>query len=188
MDKKKLVGTIVGVVFFVALIAGATFAWLTFTINVTNNTISSGSMNFSVSYSNGNGAITDVPILATATPNNATSGSHVVITANKVSGSAPGKLTLYLNTTTTPINDLIQDGAINYAVCVGTCTEFTGSNVKTGTITSLAKTPLLENTPLQSTETQYHVYFWLDGAIIDDTHIDQTYAGYISAEATQTDQ
>ena len=188
MDKKKLVGTIVGVVFFVALIAGATFAWLTFAINVTNNTVSSGTMNFSVSYSNGNGSITNVPILGTATP---TTASHVTITANKVSGSAPGNLTLYLNTTTAEINDLIEDGAIHYAVCVEECTAIDGDslaeNVHTGTITSLERTPLLADTPLQSTATQYHVYFWLDGEIITDTHIDQSYAGYISAEAVQTD-
>ena len=36
MDRKKLIGTIIGVIFFVALIAGATFAWLTFNANVTN--------------------------------------------------------------------------------------------------------------------------------------------------------
>lgn len=182
MENKKLVGTIVGVVFFVALIAGATFAWLTFTINVTNNTISSGSMNFSVNYSNGNGSITDAPILATATPETA---SKVTITANKVAGSAPGNLTLYLNVSNTEINDLIKDGAINYAVCIGTCTDF--STATTGTITTLDKKALLSNTPLQSSATAYNVYFWLDGAIISDEHINQQFSGYISAEATQTD-
>ena len=36
MNQKKLIGTIIGVLFFAVLIAGATFAWFTFSVNVSN--------------------------------------------------------------------------------------------------------------------------------------------------------
>lgn len=35
MNQKKLIGTIIGIIFFVVLIAGATFAWLSATATVT---------------------------------------------------------------------------------------------------------------------------------------------------------
>ena len=51
MDIKKLIGTIIGVILFVALIAGATFAWLTFgTTLVSTNVNSANTMNFLVDY------------------------------------------------------------------------------------------------------------------------------------------
>lgn len=42
MDKKKLIGTIIGVTMFAALIAGATFAWLTFSATITNGSYNTG--------------------------------------------------------------------------------------------------------------------------------------------------
>ena len=50
MDKKKLIGTIIGVTMFAALIAGATFAWLTFNATITEGTYNAASMNFLVDY------------------------------------------------------------------------------------------------------------------------------------------
>ena len=60
MDKKKLIGTIIGVAMFAALIAGATFAFLSFTATVTNSTYNGTSMNFLVDYTKGT-AITGLP-------------------------------------------------------------------------------------------------------------------------------
>ena len=180
MDKKKLIGTIVGVALFAALIAGATYAWLTFAIGVTNNTVSSGSMNFSVKYTRGND-VTNIPILATGTPGDIT---PLTVKANKVAGSAPGNLTIYLNTDSTTTSALLSSGAINYAVCVGTCTSF--NEDLTGTVTSSGKLGLL-TTPLTDSEQSYNIYFWLDGNKITNALVDSTYKGHISAEAIQTE-
>lgn len=183
MDKKKLIGTIVGVTMFAALIAGATFAWLTFNVTVAANTSTSGkSMNFTVDYVGGS-QITSLPILATATPTTAT--SKTTVKANKASGSAPGTLYIYVNTETTSDEALLTSQAINYALCVGTCTTFTeSSTVKVGKITATGKKEIYSG-ELTSTATNYTVYFWLDGNLVDNSLIGKSYSGFISAEAKQ---
>ena len=194
MDKRKLIGTIIGVTLFAILIVGATFAWLTFSINVDENSTTTGSsMNFSVTYLRGND-IESMQILATATP--ATVTSITSINANKVAGSAPGTLYLYLNTNETESDDVLStSGAINYAVCIGTCTTF-DTAASTGTITSESQKILYEG-ELPAEVTTYNIYFWLDGNSITNAHLripDDTvdggyrtarYSGYISAEAKQ---
>lgn len=53
MDKKKLMGLIIGIILFAALIVGATFAWLTYAINVTNGNYNVETSCFDVNYENG---------------------------------------------------------------------------------------------------------------------------------------
>ncbi len=192
MDKRKLIGTILGVLAFAALIVGATYAWLTLSFDATNSNYNTRSKNFTVDYSNNNGSITDIPILETGSPSEA---SLVTVTAKKGTNSASGNLTLYLNTDTTVVGEeantsaaLLESGAIHYAVCIGTCTTFVGLTTQ-GTITD--QTPLkyaiLSNTPLTATNTEYNVYFWLDSNLLTGELNGTKYTGYISAEASQTE-
>ena len=53
MDKKKLIGLIIGIILFAALIVGATFAWLTYSINVTNGNYNVETSCFDINYENG---------------------------------------------------------------------------------------------------------------------------------------
>ena len=46
MERKKLIGTIIGVTMFALLIVGATYAWLSATINVNNGTYQLSTRNF----------------------------------------------------------------------------------------------------------------------------------------------
>lgn len=187
MEKKKLIGTIIGVIAFAALIAGATYAWLTFSLAVNNGNYNLGTMNFNVDYQNGT-AITSLPTLTTGDPS--TAGS-LTVRAKKASNSAPGDLTIYLNTDLTNTNsDLLASGAINYAVCVGTCASFDSITTK-GTLTSStpAKLAILSGSPLGTSYVDYNVYFWLDGALITNELVNASasYSGFISAEAVQVD-
>lgn len=207
VDKKKLIGTIIGVTLFGALIVGATFAWLTFGVEIDpNSATTGGTMNFSVAYIRGQD-ITNMQILGTATPTNVT--TITTIKANKVAGSAPGELYLYLNTneiteeyvqgvsettlTTQEISDIIAasnalltSGAIRYAACVGTCNSFTDSSVQTGTINSDSRATLYVG-ELAAEQTTYNIYFWLDGETVTNDHLGGMYSGFISAEAKQTE-
>ena len=188
MNKKKLIGAIIGVVAFAALIAGATYAWLTFNATITNGTYNLGSMNFSVSYTKGTD-VTAVPIVSTPTAENTRS---LNVKANKVSGSAPGTLTIYLNTDSSTTEALLTSGALHYAVCIGDCTDSTNlseaANVSaTGTVSTSGKLAMLSNTPLTASATTYNVYFWLDSSAVVDTVVGSSYTGFISAEAVQTD-
>ena len=185
MNKKKLIGTIIGVIAFGVLIAGATFAWLTYSFNATNGTYNLGSMNFNVDFVKGT-AITSIPTLSTATPSTAES---LMVKAKKASSSAPGDLTIYLNTDSENTDStLMASTAINYAVCVGTCASFDSITTK-GTLTSStpAKFAILEDTPLTNDYTEYNIYFWIDSSKINNDLLNTSYTGYISAEAEQVD-
>ena len=180
MDKKKIIGTIIGVVAFAALIAGATYAWLSFSATITNGTSNFGTMNFSVAYVNGT-AITEVPTLESPT---AETASSLNVKANKVSGSPDGNLTITLNTTATDLTS----GALNYAICVGTCSSAVAADLTQaasgykGTITGVGAQDIF-TTPLTASQTTYNIYFWLDSSLVTGG---ETYSGYISASAAQT--
>lgn len=174
MDKKKLIGSIIGVMAFIALVAGATYAWVTMNASVVNGTYTIGTMNFSVKYLKGSD-VTSVPALSTPTTSTARSLS---VTANKT--DAPGNLTIYLNTSSTTL----ASGALNYAVCIGPCskTDLTQATYK-GTVSGTGKLPILSNTELTASATTYYIYFWLDPAKVSGG---ENYSGFISAEAEQT--
>ena len=176
MSNKKLIGTIIGVIAFAALISGATFAWLTYSVNVTGGTYNGASTNFVVNYTKGTD-ISDVPILTSPTVSTARS---LVVSANKTSTSVDGTLSIKLTTTSSDI--LTTSGAIKYKACQGECANLT-SNV--GTVTASGTVEIFSGA-LQSSATSYYVYFWIDAATFSNNHVGKTYSGYISAEAQQT--
>lgn len=185
MDKKKLIGTIIGVTLFAALIAGATFAFLQFTATVTDATYTGGTMNFLVDYTKGD-AITSAPQLTNATPESA---SFLIVKAKKHAGSPNGNLTIKLNTTSTDI--LTTDGIVNYAICRGACTDNFGAALNQDVVTATGSVNLITE-PLSETEVNYYIYFWLDASLITTDHLPTEdnpieYSGYISATAVQTE-
>lgn len=124
MNTKKLIGTIIGVTMFVVLIAGATFAWLTFGTTVTEVTNQGQTMNFVVDYAAGNN-IQHLPILdslsakpgagrteATLGANEAT---QMVVILSKHENSPDGHATIWL--TTTSNTQLTKDGVVRWAIC-----------------------------------------------------------------------
>ena len=129
MSNKKLIGTIIGVIAFAALISGATFAWLTYAVNVTGGTYNGASTNFVVNYTKGTD-ISDVPILTSPTVSTARS---LVVSANKTSTSVDGMLSIKLTTTSSDI--LTTSGAIKYKACQGKCADLTSNVPMTPTFT-----------------------------------------------------
>lgn len=188
MNQKKLIGTIIGVLFFAALIAGATFAWFTFGINVTNGNYNAATGKFSIDYVGG-GEITSAPTVTTGTPANATVKQ---ITAKLSTASIKGKITIKLTSTST--NLLTTSGAINYAVCkststTSTCTTDFSNAVATGSITASGEKVLYADPEdLTTTIRYYFVYFWIDGSKVTAEMIGDTnkYSGYIHASGEQT--
>lgn len=193
MDKKKLIGTIIGVTLFAALIAGATFAWLTFSANVTNGNYSAGTMNFVVNYARG----TDIASAPTLTSATSETASNLMVSAYRDSTSADG--TLYIKLTTSSDNALTNAGIVNYAVCSGTetaadCTGAlsTGSTgvLDAGTVSAAGEKELYSVDSIPLTETHYWVFFWVDAQgltneIIEAEETERTYSGYIHASAVQ---
>lgn len=190
MNQKKLIGTIVGVLFFAALIAGATFAWFTFSVNVSNGNYNAATGKFSIDYVGG-GKITSAPIVATGTPENATVKQ---ITAKLSNASISGKITIKLTSEST--NLLTTSGAISYAVCkseseTSTCTTDFSNAVATGSITESGEKILYADTKDLTTATRYYfVYFWIDGSKVTAEMVgdsdEKKYTGYIHASGEQT--
>ena len=160
------------------LISGATFAWLTFTMNVTNGHYNAVARDFSINYS-GDQALTSIATVKTseATPSNT---SKVTVTASKGVNSIDGNLTIYLNTTSNS-NALIADGVLSYAVCVGECATFS----TTSYVSSTSRLALVTAVPLTTTSVSYNIYFWYDEDKVTPTNSLLNYTGYIDAEADQ---
>lgn len=118
MDKRKLIGTIIGVVMFAALIAGATFAWLTFTANVVNATYNGVTQNFIVDYTQGSAVNGNLKQYTTgqATPANTT---KLVVVAKKHEDSVDGHMTIKLTTTaqTSNIMAVADKPVVHWVIC-----------------------------------------------------------------------
>ncbi len=143
MNTKKLIGTILGVIMFAALIAGATFAWLTFGVTIGENVLAGNTVNFVIDYTNGS-AITTLPILdsnlakptavGAALGNNNASVTAIVIKKPHVDSDGDetneqpdGHASIWLKTTTT--TQLSRDGVVRWAVCRDPQVEATGNQV-----------------------------------------------------------
>ena len=184
MDKRKLIGTIIGVIMFAALIIGATYAWLTFNARVTNTVANGTTLSYWVDYEKGE-AINELPILTEATTQTAASAT---IKAQRPEGSIANNIKIFL--TTTSNNTLTNSGTVKYVICEDECdTNFSGNTINSITATSTIEifSGLLndENDTPPYPEHTYKVYFWLDASIVENEHIGQTFSAYIHAESTQ---
>ncbi len=213
MDNKKLIGTIVGVIGFVALIAGATFAWLTINANVTNASVNGTSRNFIITYAGSAQIGGNIPQIASGSATTAaitTAGSASVandswaaVSASKTANSAAAgsfKLMLHLDANNMTTNSIV------YAVCKGACpTTAALATVSNGTatcasgvaacglITAGATTPDVQlhndtstfNTDAAVSTTTYNIYFWANANTVADADMGKGIGGYIYATASQ---
>lgn len=143
MNTKKLIGTILGVMMFAALIAGATFAWLTFGVTIGENVLAGNTVNFVLNYTAGS-SVSNLPILdsALAKPNAVgvalenNSAAPIVVIMKKpvvdsdgdgVNDQPDGHASIWLETSTT--NSLTTDGVVRWAICRDTDVETSGQQV-----------------------------------------------------------
>lgn len=184
MDKKKLIGTIIGVVAFAALIAGATYAYLSVAVNIASGTgvYNVQSMHFLVDYTGGSAISTMPKLLASPT---ASTADVITVQAGLASGSTPGTMTIYLNTTSSS-NTYITGEYLNYSWCEGTCSG-TAFNDHKGTVSTTGRTTIATGIVLSSTKKNYNIYLWTDDTKDISQIVGLSYAGYIEAVATQTE-
>lgn len=138
MNTKKLLGTIIGVIMFAALIAGATFAWLTYgNVEIGEHVLTANAVNFVVNYETGS-AVTDIPVLDSSkliaynyleeykpailkiTLKKNTTGSYTVNMHGEdvlVNPNPDGHASIWLKTTSN--NKLTKDGIVRWAICRG---------------------------------------------------------------------
>ena len=182
MKKAKLIGSIIGVFLFIALIAGFTYAWVTW--QSSNINIAGKSDCFDIDYgiSQQIGSASAKASLSMTSDYTEGLSAKVTLSLKTECANIPGTATLYLNTTnvgtTSGTSSGILNGALKYTVVSGT------SVLANGVIDSNNKIPLVDNIDVSSTTpTIYTVYVWLDGKVADNSYANLSYLGYISAEA-----
>ncbi|MBQ9854246.1 MAG: hypothetical protein IJO57_04355 [Bacilli bacterium] len=208
MNTKKLIGMVIGIILFAALIAGATFAWLSFTANITNANLTGSSRNFTFTYAQGTAISELLPLTQTPARNAITSGKgYITVSATKTANTPrASSFKLILNITETEIG---VPGLIRFAVCrhatasncnnsVATAIPASGSTtgnfVAVGTVNNTTGTQILYNDTATFTNAgaatgHYYIYFWIDASVINEDNLasaeGKKFAGHIYAEATQ---
>lgn len=183
MKTAKILGTIVGIVAFVALVAGFTYAWFTWQSSNTNISGSSNCFNINYGISQEIGASSAVSLKLGKTYADGLS-AKVTVGLDASCTGITGTGTLYLNTNTASTSTSILGGALKYTVLKVSGT--TKTEVASGAITSANKTALVQNIGISSSsDSTYEVWVWIDGALADNTYANNNYSGYISLEAVQ---
>lgn len=172
MDNKKIFGAIIGVIAFIAVIAGATYAWFTWS---SGNTELSGTTGcFNIIYDKGTDISGSLVPSVDKSGGLSTSVKINIDPSCTITGTATLKLTTN-NTSTIPLSA----GAVKWELYDG------DTQLKTGSVTA-AGTLDLGTVALTTTAKTYTFYVWLDGAIANNDYIGKSYSGSISAVATQT--
>ena len=171
MKSYKIFGTIFGVLAFIALVVGITYAWLFWT---SGNTIIGGSTEcFTINYVNGQNISGQITPSSTYTGGKTTTVQIGIDSSCNIGGSATIKLTTDNSST---IN--LGEGAVKYAV-------YNGSTLVSNGIVS-ANTIDLATVNLTKSLITYTIYVWVDGNIVNNSYAGKTYSGYVHASAEQT--
>lgn len=176
-DKSKLYGGILGIVLFILLVAGFTYAFVSWQSGKTTINMNTGC--FDIWYDKGQDITGEMIPSSTYT-----GGLYATVKINIKSTCSNVKAdgVLYLDTLSTTSSNLYTRGLLNYQVVKGT----TPLNVK-GTITQSGKIslPLGELTSSTSASTTYKVYVWIKDSAVENSDANSKYYGQISASATQ---
>ena len=201
--KVKLIGTIVGIIIFISLIVGLSYAW--FTWRSSNVNISGNTECFDVHYTNGQDIVNASTILF---------DESTIINNNKITikdGMALTDVTAYVNSgcnifanleiilNVTDLNSAFIDGdsvgAFKYVLTRYdpsvysdiTTTALNGQSfdiIKTGSITSTGEMTLVDEA-LATTEQGYLILFYIDGDLAMNDAQYSTFSATITGIATQ---
>lgn len=199
-DSKKLIGTIIGVIAFIALIAGATYAWFTSTANVTNGTYNGTACSYNLTVTGGS-INTTLPLASSSSSSSyyfatthpetsASQGTYSAVTAkiaNSCSASSAGKGVIKVKmtagpSTNCPLSYAIYSGSVTTKDAVSSATAVaSGTITTTGSYVSLYTT----SSKLTTTAVTYTIWFYLDGdKISNDACKSLTYTGTVSISST----
>jgi len=203
-NKIKFIGTILGIVLFISLIAGITYAWITWTSE--NINISGTSECFTVNYTKGQ-TINNASVIlfdeSKIINNNKITIKNGMAITNVTAGlnsncSISGNITISLtiNNLNTAYISGNSIGAFKYALAsydpsvYTTITTSALSNtafdiIKTESITSTDKITLVAE-ELSTTTKGYLIIFYVDGNLVDNDAKDSTFSATIDAVAAQT--
>lgn len=175
MNKEKIIGTIIGVILFISLIAGITYAYLNWNSDKIN--YKGSSKCFDIYYAKG----TDITgaIMPSTDYKGGLSATVKFNVKSSCNIKANGKL--YLNTSDETSNNLYREGLLNYQVLRGSVAIGGGSITKSGE-TEINLGELIKGS---SASTTYTIYVWIDYYLVENSDANSLYNGSIRAEAIQ---
>ena len=186
-DLRKIIGTVIGILLFVALIAGLTYALYTVTLN--NASVTGGHQCITINYSKG----TDISVneLEFVTSYTETPAYTTVTFYNDGScgANSVGTISIYTNSNTSSVltNGVVVNSVTYYPL------KYTVINNSTQT----AYTGYIQNTGdtdidvgvLSDSSNTYTVYLFIEkdsgGIITDEAVSEAIYSGYVHASARQ---
>ena len=182
-SKKSYIILVVSIISFGLLLVGGTYAYLSFTANVTNAVYNGATTCFDIDYdiTNDDGTL---PITGTlfqsSTPKGGLSGK-VTMNIKSNCNISEGNGTIKLNVANTTSSLLLSDGALKYAVYENVNSD----PVSEGVISATGDMVIYQNFTVTHDLKSYYIYIWLDGNIADNEYVNLPFDGSISASATQ---
>lgn len=180
MNKKsaKLIGSIIGVFGFIAIVAGITYAWITW--SGTPIPVEGTSKCFNVNYTaSRNIGTASVPArLKYLSSHTGGEYAEVSLGIDSSCSGMTGTGKIILNTTSAS-NTLLGGGLYYTLVSVSNNTE---TLISEGAVTATGSKTLSSNINVTTTSTTYRIYVWINGAIAGNSYVGETYAGTIGAE------
>lgn len=180
--KKENIFTVLFVVVIIVLIAGITYAWITWTSDAANYQGSSDC--FNVLYEKGNDIGSDqnnAVLFASDTYEGGLSSTFKINFSNACTNvDAKGKI--YLNTLENTSSVLYEEDVLNYQVLRnGEVTDLKGIIISSGdTIIDLG---VLSKS--DSANDNYTIYVWIDNNKLQNKHAFASYYGKINVEVSQ---
>lgn len=167
MKKDKLIGYILGVILFIALVAGVTYALFRFATNAGNVQTTSGKLDIDYNISNAN-------LTGTLIPSSSRSdGVMESITAKLKTGSVTGAINIYINPTEIVGLPL---GALVYEVDVidtsSNVIDHYSGNLGSATINTPYK--IVNAYDLSTNLLTFNIYIWLNGELLNNENYNST--------------
>ena len=189
-DMRKILGTIIGILAFIAVMAGLSYAIYAFLIS--NNSVVKGSHDcVDIQYIKGtdvNESEVDFVDSYTQTP---VRTSIVFNETGNCVAKSTGTISIYTNpaTSSTLISGITSDGIEHGVLKYAIVNQNNNSEIYEGYITNTGDTNI-DVGLLNRTQTTYNVYLWLEAdstnTVTNETISQANYAGYIQATARQS--
>ncbi len=172
----KVVGTILGVVLFCALIAGLTYAYL---ISRTEKELTTGSGKFSIDYV----IVQDITATGLSPSKTKEEGLKGIVKAKLSDASVAGKFNIYLTPKT--IDGLNTSDALKYEVYINdSTTPYKTGNFNGASVGNAIKVVDSYDLTSNSTYTVFNIYIWLDNDLVTNAMFGKVFNATITTDST----
>ena len=170
-NEAKIIGTILGIVLFIVLVAGATYAYL---LLKSETDLTTGTGKFSIDYK----IVKDITATNLSPSTNKSGGLIGKVQAKLSDNSLVGNFNIYITPKT--IDGLNTNEALKYEVYVD------NSTAAYKNITANTKVKVVDAYSLSSTSsyTTFTIYIWLDNNLVTNEMFGKTFNATISADST----